>query len=120
VKLDGWLLAVCAARTCLTSVFMTYAAALPVLRTEWGMSATAAGSISTGFQAGYAVSLVAFSSLADRVGARRLEHLRYVLQAHRPAGLVGGEAHGLIMKGARGKEQGAEVRGTRYEVRSER
>jgi MFS family permease len=36
------------------------------------MSATAAGSISTGFQAGYAVSLVAFSSLADRVGARRV------------------------------------------------
>lgn len=72
MKLDGWLLAVCAARTCLTSVFMTYAAALPVLRTEWGMSATAAGSISTGFQAGYAVSLVAFSSLADRVGARRV------------------------------------------------
>jgi len=72
VKVDGWLFAVCAARTCMTSVFMTYAAALPVLRTEWGMSATAAGSISTGFQAGYAVSLVAFSSLADRVGARRV------------------------------------------------
>jgi sugar phosphate permease len=72
VKGDSWLFAVCAARTCMTSVFMTYAAALPVLRTEWGMSATAAGSISTGFQAGYAVSLVAFSSLADRVGARRV------------------------------------------------
>ena len=72
MRLDGWLFAVCAARTCMTSVFMTYAAALPVLRTEWGMSATAAGSISTGFQAGYAVSLVAFSSLADRVGVRRV------------------------------------------------
>ena len=72
MKVDSWLFAVCAARTCMTSVFMTYAAALPVLRTEWGMSATAAGSISTGFQAGYAVSLVAFSSLADRVGARRV------------------------------------------------
>ena len=72
MRLDGWLFAVCAARTCMTSVFMTYAAALPVLRTEWGMSATAAGSISTGFQAGYAVSLVVFSSLADRVGARRV------------------------------------------------
>jgi len=72
VKRDGWLLAVCAARTCMTSVFMTYAAVLPVLRTEWGMSATAAGSISTGFQLGYAVALVAFSSMADRVGARRV------------------------------------------------
>ena len=70
--IDTWLLAVCLARTCLTSVFMTYAAALPVLRTEWGMSATAAGSISTGFQLGYAVSLVFFSWLADRAGARRV------------------------------------------------
>src|SRR3989442_1190136 len=56
----------------MTSVFMTYAATLSVLRDEWGMSATAAGSISTGFQLGYAVSLVFFSSLADRVGARRV------------------------------------------------
>jgi MFS family permease len=53
-------------------MFMTYAATLPVLRTEWGMTATAAGSISTGFQLGYAVSLVFFSALADRVGARRV------------------------------------------------
>ena len=72
MRLDGWLLAVCAARTCMTSVFMTYAAVLPVLRTEWGMSGTAAGSVSTGFQAGYAVSLMVFSALADRVGARRV------------------------------------------------
>ena len=72
MRVDGWLLAVCAARTLMTSVFMTYAATLSVLRDEWGMSATAAGSISTGFQLGYAVSLVFFSSLADRVGARRV------------------------------------------------
>ncbi|OLA97382.1 MAG: hypothetical protein AUH20_01210 [Candidatus Rokubacteria bacterium 13_2_20CM_69_15_2] len=65
-------MAVCAARTLMASVFMTYAATLSVLRDEWGMSATAAGSISTGFQLGYAVSLVFFSSLADRVGARRV------------------------------------------------
>jgi MFS family permease len=53
-------------------MFMTYAATLPVLRTEWGMTATAAGSVSTAFQLGYAVSLVFFSSLADRIGARRV------------------------------------------------
>jgi MFS family permease len=72
VRIDAWLLALCAARALMTSVFMTYAAALPVLRGEWGMSATAAGSVSTGFQLGYAVSLVVFSALADRVGARRV------------------------------------------------
>jgi MFS family permease len=70
--MDGWLASVCAARTLMTSVFMTYAATLPVLRAEWGMSATLAGSISTGFQLGYAVSLLVFSSLADRLGARRV------------------------------------------------
>ena len=72
MSLDGWLLALGAARALMTAVFMTYAATLPVLRSEWGMSATAAGSISTGFQLGYAVSLVVFSALADRVGARRV------------------------------------------------
>lgn len=49
---------------------MTYAVALPVLQKEWAMSATRAGSIAGGFQLGYAVSLVVFSSLADRISAR--------------------------------------------------
>jgi MFS family permease len=71
-RLDGWLLALCASRTFATFVFMTYAATLPVLRESWDMSATAAGSISTGFQLGYALSLLVFSWLADRVGARRV------------------------------------------------
>ncbi len=56
----------------MTMVFMTYAACLPVLRTAWGMSGAQAGSVATGFQAGYAVSLLGFSWLADRVGARRI------------------------------------------------
>lgn len=51
---------------------MTYAAALPILQKEWGMSAAAGGSISSGFQIGYALSLVVFSSLADIVGPRSL------------------------------------------------
>src|SRR5207245_1787716 len=71
VSVDGWLLAVCAARMLMTSVFMTYAATLPVLRGEWEMSATAAGSIATGFQLGYAVSLLFFSSLGELVGGLR-------------------------------------------------
>lgn len=72
MKLDGWLLAVCLVRTCMTSVFMTYAAVLPVLQTRRDMSATAAGSISPGFQFGYAVALVACSAMAAPVGARRV------------------------------------------------
>jgi len=51
---------------------MTYAATLPVLQQEWGMSAAAAGSIAGGFQFGYAVSLVIFSCLADRLSPKQL------------------------------------------------
>jgi MFS family permease len=72
MRLDGWLLALCLARACMMAMFMTYAAVLPVLLSAWGMTATMAGSVSTGFQAGYAVSLVVFSALADRIGARRV------------------------------------------------
>lgn len=80
-NVDGWLLSLCVARTFMALVFMTYAACLPVLRVEWNMSATAAGSIATAFQLGYAVSLMAFSSLADRAGARRVFLLSAVLSA---------------------------------------
>jgi MFS family permease len=69
---DAWLVTLCASRTFNMLVFQTYAAALPVLWQAWQMSAVQAGSVSTGFQAGYAVSLLCFSALADRVGARRV------------------------------------------------
>lgn len=49
---------------------MTYAVALPILQQQWVMSATQAGSIASGFQLGYAISLVLFSNLADRISAR--------------------------------------------------
>lgn len=51
---------------------MTYAAALPVLQREWSMSAAAAGSVSSGFQIGFAVSLIVLSELADRIGPKRV------------------------------------------------
>ena len=68
-KFDWWLAGLCLARTFNGLVFMTYAATLPVLQREWGMSAAAAGSIAGGFQLGYAVSLVIFSFLTESVNA---------------------------------------------------
>ena len=68
---DLWLSGICSSRVFTYLVFSTYAAALPVLQREWGMSAAAAGSIVSGFQISYAVSLVIFSELADRIGAKR-------------------------------------------------
>ena len=53
-------------------VYIAYAAALPVLQHDWQLTGTAAGSIASAFQIAYAVSLMACSELADRVGARRV------------------------------------------------
>jgi MFS family permease len=72
IKIDWWLWGICLARTFNGLVFMTYAATLPVLQKEWGMSAAAAGSIAGGFQFGYAISLVVFSFLADRLSPKKL------------------------------------------------
>jgi len=72
MKFDWWLTGICFSRVFNGLVFMTYAAALPVLQKEWQMSAAAAGSIASGFQLGYAISLVIFSALADRISPKIL------------------------------------------------
>jgi MFS family permease len=66
----AWLAGLCVSRFLLALVFTSYAAVLPVLQEAWGMSAAAAGAVGSAFQVGYAVSLVGFNLLADRVGAR--------------------------------------------------
>ncbi len=65
----------------MTLIGATYAAALPVLQREWHMTGTAAGSIATGFQLGFAVSLLGFSWLADHASARRVFLASAVLSA---------------------------------------
>ena len=71
-RFDGWLAGVCLSRVFNGLVFMSYAAALPVLQREWSMSGAQAGAVAGGFQIGYALSLVFFSSLADRVSPTRI------------------------------------------------
>ena len=65
----GWLFAICVSRVGTYMIYIAYAATLPVLQREWQLSGTAAGSIASAFQVAYAVSLMACSALADRVGA---------------------------------------------------
>jgi MFS family permease len=72
MKFDWWLTGICSGRALSQTVTMVYAAALPVLQREWEMSAAKAGAISSGYQIGYAISLLVLSSLADRIGARFL------------------------------------------------
>ncbi|HSR10726.1 MAG TPA: MFS transporter [Thermodesulfobacteriota bacterium] len=71
-RFDWWLGGICASRVFNGFIFMTYAGALFVLRREWDMSAAQAGAIATAFQIAYAISLVVFSTLADRVSPKKL------------------------------------------------
>jgi MFS family permease len=69
---DGWLLSICIGRIFAYANFMVYAACLPILREQWMMTATQAGTIASGFMLGYTVSLVASSWLAEHFGPRRV------------------------------------------------
>lgn len=71
-EIDFWLLAICFARVLAYANFMVYAACLPVLMDKWHMSASQAGTISSAFMGGYALSLFFFSWLAERFGAKRM------------------------------------------------
>jgi MFS family permease len=66
----AWLAGLCLSRFLMALVFTSYAAVLPVLQREWDMSAAAAGSVAAAFQIGYALSLVTWNLLADRIGAK--------------------------------------------------
>ncbi|MCC2112237.1 MAG: MFS transporter [Hyphomicrobiales bacterium] len=70
-RVDSWTLAVSISRIFLFATFMTIAAVIPELQRAWGLSATAAGSIVTGFTITYALSLFGFAWAADHLGAKR-------------------------------------------------
>ncbi len=65
-----WLAGLCVARTGAAMMFMAYPAILPIVQREWELSGTAAGSISSAFLIGTALSLAVLSALTDWVGAR--------------------------------------------------
>src|SRR4051794_13236186 len=67
-----WLTLLCAGRFATMLIGMTYAASIPALLGPWAMSATAAGTVQTGFNAANAVALPLASWLADHLGARRV------------------------------------------------
>ncbi|MBN2123175.1 MAG: MFS transporter [Deltaproteobacteria bacterium] len=69
---DWWLAGVCVSRAFSQAITLTYAAAIPVLQHEWGMTAARAGTISSGYQIGYGLSLFFVSIAADRLGAKRI------------------------------------------------
>lgn len=54
------------------STFMVVAATIPLLLTDWEITATRAGGIVTAFTVAYALSLFGFAFVADYVGAKRM------------------------------------------------
>src|SRR3954468_1007684 len=67
-----WLLTLCLAQCFIMLVFINYSAVLPILKQEWGMNNTMAGSIFSGYQLGYIASGVILSSLTDRINTRNI------------------------------------------------
>jgi MFS family permease len=61
---------------CLAEVSMqgfgSYAALLPELRAQWGLSYASAGWVEGAFQAGYLITVPVLVTLTDRVDARRI------------------------------------------------
>jgi len=67
-----WLLLLCGAQLFIMLVFINYSAVLPILKQEWGMNNTMAGSIFSVYQFGYILSGVALSTLTDRFSIRNI------------------------------------------------
>jgi len=68
----NYLLGICSARTFLHISLQNYAALIPVLQKEWGISNAAAGSVISAFYGGFVVSLVGLSMLTDWVSTKKV------------------------------------------------
>ena len=67
----SWLLQFCAARAAFATMFTVWSAVLPLLKTDWAMSASQAGMVQSAYHVGFLVSLFSVGFISDRYGARR-------------------------------------------------
>ena len=67
-----WLLRFCVAYAFIMLVFLNYAAVLPLVQREWGLSNSAAGMIFSAYQLGYILSATVLTYLTDRFRARTI------------------------------------------------
>ena len=65
-----WLSVLCLCRMGFVFVFTSYSAALPLLKTDWSMSASQAGLVQSAWHTGYLISLFAAGFVADHCGAK--------------------------------------------------
>ncbi|MBI4290747.1 MAG: MFS transporter [Betaproteobacteria bacterium] len=106
----AWLVQLCLSRTAFALIFTTYAAALPVLRNDWNMSASQAGMVQSAWHIGFLVSLFAVGFAADRMGAKRTFLAGSILAAASAllfAFLADGFASALVLYGLTGLCSGA-------------
>ena len=68
---SAWLTGICLSRIFFAFIFTAYSAALPLLKTDWDMSASQAGLVQSAWHAGYLISLFAVGFIADRYGAKK-------------------------------------------------
>ncbi|MHB9099023.1 MAG: MFS transporter [Syntrophales bacterium] len=67
----AWLTELSLGRVGFVFIFTTYSAALPLLKTDWSMSASEAGLVQSAWHTGYLISLFAAGFIADRHGAKK-------------------------------------------------
>ena len=60
----------CASRACFSLIFTAYAAVIPLVQPEWGMSSGETGLVQSAWHIGYLLSLFVAGLLVDRIGAR--------------------------------------------------
>jgi len=60
----------CASRACFSLIFTAYAAVIPLVLPEWGMSSGETGLVQSAWHVGYLISLFGAGLLVDRIGAR--------------------------------------------------
>ncbi len=60
----------CASRACFSLIFTAYAAVIPLVQPEWGMSSGETGLVQSAWHVGYLISLFGAGLLVDRIGAR--------------------------------------------------
>ncbi|MCE5282470.1 MAG: MFS transporter [Deltaproteobacteria bacterium] len=106
----SWLALLCLSRTSFVFVFVSYSAALPLLKNDWAMTAGQAGLIQSAWHTGYLISLFSVGLVSDRQGARRTFLAGGILASFSAlcfAFLADGFLSGLILYGFTGLCSGA-------------
>jgi MFS family permease len=102
---------ICLAEVLSMTGFAAYAAFLPALRSEWGMSGAQAGFVSGAFFFGYMLAVPFLSGITDRIDARRVFIAACVLATSGTAGFAW-LAEGMLSGGLCQALTGAGLAGT--------